>query len=1531
MKRLLSFLVALFFATTALWAEYYDFVVDDLFYLYHCTWNYETGECTDTTLMVMHTPYYSPLRNRTSIIVPEQVTYNGRTYTVTTLNAAFEGYKYLKSIQLPKTITDIGASSFAGCDSLTSISIPSAVTEIGSGAFYGCESLTSIVIPNGVTSIENNTFHDCYNLRSVTLPKRLTNIGESAFEDCTNLTSSPLPNTVATIGESAFKGCTNLTPFSLPKSMTSIGSYAFESCVRFTEITIPENVTAIGVNIFKDCQNLSSVVWNAKDCKIEETTPFGAYVYYGGYRTSKNPIISFVFGNKVTAIPAGLCMGLNKLTSITIPNSVTTIGSEAFSACTSLQYINIPSSVTTITPFKRDGNYHCLFDGVTNGKVCRIDANFTTIKDNDQYVLANCKFDSLIIGKAVTNFNARICAYLYGEEAYRGFDIYFESATPPTILNKDAGLGDIVYVHVPAGAKAAYREALGDNYVFLEPNESRTITGTCGEHLTYTIEPITGDLTISGNGDMYDYDKTGYLKSKSPFFRYRDLIKNIILQDGITSIGEYAFYQCSFAHDRMVLPQSLQKIGKYGLSFTTKTGSYGRYYDRTTEFAIGKNVTAIGYNAFSEVVTTITCEATTPPALSGVPAENLEYVFVPKGTTAAYRTAWGDKYIYAEEGMADTTGVVTGDVKWTVNPYKRILSITGQGAIPNYEEYPGEDDPVVPWKPYRHLIDSVYIGDSIVYIGDYAFRDFTHLQSLTIPKSVKAVGSMIAKGTDLQNLYINASMLSGNGGEWDGSIGGGWIVGDARSWYPFKDTKLANVHIADDVTSIASYMFAGCDSLRSITLPHSVKRLGKNAFAGCYNLTSIQMPNSLEVIDTACFQNTVRLQQIELPATVRTIAPKAFCNSAITSITLPDSLRELGECVFKDVEIDTLIIPEKVTRLGRYITGYNSMDGDKMRRLKLLVWNAKNAVNTSTELYSWDTGDMAFWTEKVVIGDSVESIPSYFCWYEYPSLTIPDKVQSIGEDALLYNNPKQQDTVYIGIGLKKTGSAAFGGNHVRRHIFIKDLGAFCNIDMSDGGSLSAGEALSQLYINGRNVNDIGEIIIPDNVFTIYSYAFYNYDLSNVDIILGKNVQNAQRNSFAWSPIRSLTTNDNLYMLGGYVYDSGSGEFVVESCFGDHSQIAASHIGTLILGMDIQGLSLYGPVIDNIVWNVRYYGSCYLKYPSTLQSIEFGDSVLNVPAHLCQNTNLLSVHLPDNVTSVGEQAFYGCSSLSDLSLSASLSSVGKEAFSGCNQLSSLTFRERCQLDSKAFYNCTGLQHIYCHSEIPGTCASDAFDGLDKFACTLHVPAGSQPKYQVATGWRDFYYTEEIGAKEIAVSVTACNDRYGAVTLSDTGTYHDGDQITLTATPYIGYTFLLWSDGVFANPRTITLTHDTTLVAYFDPLSNETRYVTVTCDPAQGEVTGGGEYYLNTEATLTAVPAAGYRFVRWSDGATDNPYAFVVTDDVTLTAEFTQTTGVQDATTDSIGATDLTPHKVFRDGQVYILRNGKTYTLTGVEVK
>ncbi|MBO5865889.1 MAG: leucine-rich repeat domain-containing protein, partial [Bacteroidaceae bacterium] len=109
-----------------------------------------------------------------SVVIPESVTYNGRTYSV----------------------TSIGDGTFCNCNGLTSITIPNSVTSIGSSAFSGCSGLTSVEIPNSVTSIGNYTFHGCTGLTSITIPDSVTSIGESAFYYCTKLTSITIPNSV---------------------------------------------------------------------------------------------------------------------------------------------------------------------------------------------------------------------------------------------------------------------------------------------------------------------------------------------------------------------------------------------------------------------------------------------------------------------------------------------------------------------------------------------------------------------------------------------------------------------------------------------------------------------------------------------------------------------------------------------------------------------------------------------------------------------------------------------------------------------------------------------------------------------------------------------------------------------------------------------------------------------------------------------------------------------------------------------------------------------------------------------------------------------------------------------------------------------------------------------------------------------------------------------------------------------------------------------------------------------------------------
>ncbi|MBP3349656.1 MAG: leucine-rich repeat domain-containing protein [Bacteroidaceae bacterium] len=90
-----------------------------------------------------------------AVIIPESVTYNGTTYSVTSISQyAFRGCSGLTSVNIPNSVTSIDEYTFYGCSGLTSVNIPNSVTSIGGYSFYYCSGLTSITIPNSVTSID---------------------------------------------------------------------------------------------------------------------------------------------------------------------------------------------------------------------------------------------------------------------------------------------------------------------------------------------------------------------------------------------------------------------------------------------------------------------------------------------------------------------------------------------------------------------------------------------------------------------------------------------------------------------------------------------------------------------------------------------------------------------------------------------------------------------------------------------------------------------------------------------------------------------------------------------------------------------------------------------------------------------------------------------------------------------------------------------------------------------------------------------------------------------------------------------------------------------------------------------------------------------------------------------------------------------------------------------------------------------------------------------------------------------------------
>ncbi len=139
----------------------------------------------------------------------------------------------------------------------------------------------------------------------------------------------------------------------------------------------------------------------------------------------------------------------------------------------------------------------------------------------------------------------------------------------------------------------------------------------------------------------------------------------------------------------------------------------------------------------------------------------------------------------------------------------------------------------------------------------------------------------------------------------------------------------------------------------------------------------------------------------------------------------------------------------------------------------------------------------------------------------------------------------------------------------------------------------------------------------------------------------------------------------------------------------------------------------------------------------------------------------------------------------------------------------------------------------------------------------------------------------------ITVISANDSMG--TVSGGGEYEVGAEVTITATPNEGYLFANWNDGNTDNPRIITLTRDTTFIANF-ALDSYTITV-ISANDSMGTVSGGGEYEVGTEVTITATPNEGYRFVSWNDGNIDNPRTITVIVDTTYVATFEEGVGIE----------------------------------------
>ncbi|MBQ2434934.1 MAG: leucine-rich repeat domain-containing protein, partial [Bacteroidaceae bacterium] len=320
--------------------------------------------------------------------IPEGVRYIGEN--------AFAGQKRLKSIDLPNSLTTIGASAF-NCASISSITIPASVTSIGKLAFYDCglehvtlhcanvdnwfstyATIKEVVVGEGVENIVDDAFSGC-SIERVTF--NCANVGDW-FSGYATLKEVVLSENVTTIGEGAFLECYALesVTFAEGSQLTSIGDYAFNYCSALSSIALPNSVETVGTSAFEECSALESVTLS----NSMETIPFRMFAFCSALKGITIP-------ESVTTIENGAFSQCSGLASITLPNTVTTVEPQAFYNCTSLESATLSNAMETIPDY--------MFYNCAKLKEITIPESVTRIEEGAFYGCSGLK--AITIGQSV--------------------------------------------------------------------------------------------------------------------------------------------------------------------------------------------------------------------------------------------------------------------------------------------------------------------------------------------------------------------------------------------------------------------------------------------------------------------------------------------------------------------------------------------------------------------------------------------------------------------------------------------------------------------------------------------------------------------------------------------------------------------------------------------------------------------------------------------------------------------------------------------------------------------------------------------------------------------------------------------------------------------------------------------------------------------------------------------------------------------------------------------------------------------------
>ena len=380
--------------------------------------------------------------------------------------------------------------------------------------------------------------------------------------------------------------------------------------------------------------------------------------------------------------------------------------------------------------------------------------------------------------------------------------------------------------------------------------------------------------------------------------------------------------------------------------------------------------------------------------------------------------------------------------------------------------------------------------------------------------------------------------------------------------------------------------------------------------------------------------------------------------------------------------------------------------------------------------------------------------------------------------------------------------------------------------------------------------------------------------------------------------------------------------------------------------------------------VTSVGSLAFFNCSSLTSINIPNSVTSIGDDAFQNcSSLTSITIPNSVTSIGDYAFNSCSSLTSITIPNSVTSIGYAAFASCSRLTSVTIGSGVtSIGNGAFGACYNIQEVTAYMPTPPAAVNC---GLNPAAATLYVPAEYLEAYQNAVWWEDFKKIRAIGSDWDVEFV----DWDG--TILATMKVPNGEAATAPADPTReGYTFIGWDKDFSHVTDHMTVTaqyqinryrvrffdYDNTLLktdsveyqaaatAPANPYREGYTFIgwdqefdSITadldvyaqyefgedCDMTIVFANGNDNSEIYSQSITIKIPAApeiaGFTFLYWQ------PVAEPITNEITIQAIYEANVP---SSAPEVYVNPANPaQKLLRNGQVYILQDGKTYTVTG----